>query len=87
MKYPPGIPPIPQHPFGDLVCFKSAFVYEGADNITHLTLDGEKTACGRRNWVTSEGWHANGPDCLRCRIAWNRLPASERTGSSRGGAA
>lgn len=63
---------------GDLVCFESAFAYEGADNITHLTLDGEKTACGRRDWATSEGWHVQGPDCLVCRKTWERLPSNER---------
>jgi hypothetical protein len=62
----------------DLVCFASAFAYESAPNITHMTLDGKKTACGRIDWQTSEGWHPNGPDCRKCRIAWNKLPESER---------
>ena len=62
----------------DLVCFASAFAYESATNITHMTLDGERTACGRTGWATTEGWHPNGPDCLRCRKAWDRLPRSER---------
>jgi len=67
------------YPKKDLVCFASAFAYESAPNITHMTLDGVRTACGRRGWMTEEGWHAIGPDCLRCRIAWDRLPESERT--------
>lgn len=68
-------------PKKDLVCFASAFAYESAPNITHMTLNGERTACGRTNWMTREGWHANGPDCQRCRITWARLPVSERSGS------
>ena len=63
----------------DLVCFASAFRHESAQNITHMTLDGKRTACGRTDWATSEGWHSNGPDCLRCRSAWKRLPETERT--------
>lgn len=62
----------------DLVCFSSAFRHPGADNITHLTLDGEVTACGRRDWITSEGMHPNGPDCLRCRKVWAKLPEADR---------
>lgn len=58
----------------DLVCFRSAFAYESAPNITHATLDGERTLCGRTDWITSEGWHEMGPDCLRCRKSWNKLP-------------
>ncbi len=66
------------YPHRDLVCFASAFAYEGAMNITHMTLDGIRTACGRTNWATTEGWHDMGPDCLTCRKAWERLPTSER---------
>jgi hypothetical protein len=66
------------YPKKDLVCFSSAFAYESAPNITHMTLDGERTACGRMDWATTEGWHSNGPDCLRCRKAWARLPEAER---------
>lgn len=67
------------YPQKDLVCFESAFRHEGSLNITHMTLDGVRTACGRTNWATTEGWHSNGPDCLKCRVPWNRLPESERT--------
>lgn len=67
------------YPQKDLVCFESAFRYEGAQNITHMTLDDNRTSCGRIGLATTEGWHSNGPDCLRCRSAWNRLPESERT--------
>ena len=66
------------YPKKDLVCFSSAFAYESAPNITHMTLDGARTACGRTGWATSKGWHPNGPDCLRCRKAWSRLPETER---------
>lgn len=67
-----------EYPKKDMVCFASAFRYESAPNITHMTLDGERTACGRRDWATTEGWLDDGPDCLRCRIAWARLPEVER---------
>lgn len=67
-----------RYPEKDLVCFSSAFAYESAPNITHMTLDGARTACGRTNWATKEGWHANGPDCRRCRKAWDRLHESEQ---------
>lgn len=67
-----------RYPKRDLVCFHSAFAYEGAPNITHMTLDGVRTACGRSGWATLEGWHPNGPDCLRCRKSWDRLPDAER---------
>lgn len=64
----------------DFVLFKSAFAYESALNITHITLDGERTACGRTGWATNEGWDKNGPPCcLRCRVVYERLPESERT--------
>lgn len=66
------------YPKKDLVCFASAFAYENAPNVTHMTLDGERTACGRTEWAASEGWHDMGPDCLRCRKAFARLPESER---------
>lgn len=45
----------------DFVCFASAFAYETAPNITHMTLDGQRTACGRTDWATTEGWHKDGP--------------------------
>ena len=52
----------------DLVCFASAFRINGSDNITHVTLNGEHTLCGRTVWGTSEGWTVPpGPDCLECR--------------------
>jgi len=60
----------------DLVCFRSSFAYESAPNITHMTLDGKRTACGRSNWATTEGWHDAGPDCLRCRKAWEKMRLS-----------
>ena len=65
----------------DMVCFASAFAYEGAENITHMTLDGERTACGRKGWATTEGWIHYGPDCRVCHAAWKRLPESEQKGS------
>lgn len=66
------------YPKKDFVCFRSAFAYESAPNITHMTLDGRRTACGRADWATTEGWYPSGPDCLRCRAAFDRLPKSER---------
>jgi hypothetical protein len=66
------------HPRKNLVCFASSFAYENAPNITHMTLDGERTSCGLVSWITREGWHRNGPDCLRCRKAWDKLPEDER---------
>ena len=66
------------YPKKALVCFAAAFAYEGAQCISHMTLDGVKTACGRAEWFTTEEWHSNGPDCLRCRPAWDRLPESEK---------
>lgn len=60
------------------VCFASAFAYESAPNITHMTLDGVRTACGRKEWMTVEGWWPDGPDCLVCRKAFAKLPASIR---------
>lgn len=65
----------------DFVCFAKSFAYERAPSITHMTLDGVRTACGRTGWVSGEGWHPMGPDCLRCRIAWERLSAAERRAS------
>lgn len=66
------------YPKRDLVCFASAFATQNSENITHMTLDGEKTSCGKRGWMTTEGWHSNGPCCLRCRIAWDKLPDEEK---------
>ncbi|MHB8734245.1 MAG: hypothetical protein ACYC6M_02970 [Terriglobales bacterium] len=71
-----------KYPKIDFVCFASSFAYETAPNITHLTLDGERTACGRVDWMTTEGVHPDGPDCLRCAIAWKRLPETERAWDS-----
>lgn len=68
-------------PARDLVCFASAFRLDGSrggvesPNITHATLDGVRTLCGRTGWMTTEGWHESGPDCMRCRRAWDRLPS------------
>lgn len=74
-----------EYPEMDLVCFASSFAYASAPNITHLTLNGTHTACGRTGWYTSEGRHPNGPDCLKCRSTWNRLPESVRNYSKYGG--
>ena len=65
----------------DFVCFASSFRREGAPNITHMTLDGIRTACGRTGWKTGEGWVPDGPDCLVCRKVWERLPEAERNAS------
>jgi hypothetical protein len=67
-----------KYPKKNMVCFASAFAYQNAPNITHMTLDGERTACGRKGWETVEGWIHYGPDCRVCHKAWERLPKSER---------
>lgn len=63
----------------DLVCFASSFRLSGerggveSPNITHATLDGKRTLCGRTGWETTEGWdESNGPCCLVCRKALER---------------
>lgn len=64
----------------DFVCFSASFRLSGVRggvetlNVTHATLDGVKTLCGRSGWYTSEGWHDLGPDCRRCHRAWEKLP-------------
>jgi len=55
------------HPLRELVCFTSSFAYESAPNISHATLDGARTLCGRSDWATGDPWSNVGPDCLRCR--------------------
>lgn len=59
-------------PKADVVCFRSAFAYESAPNITHATLDGERTLCGRKDWATSEGWRRDLIACLTCVKALSR---------------
>ena len=61
-----------------LVCFTSSFAYESAPNISHATLDGERTLCGRRDWMTEDPWADIGPDCLRCSSALEKLVSVER---------
>lgn len=68
-----------KYPQAECVCFTSSFAYESAPNITHLTLDGERTACGRTDWATREGWIDDGPDCLTCRKTWLRLGLGGRS--------
>lgn len=55
----------------DMLCFPSSFRHESAPNITHCTLDGVKTLCGRKveDAATTEGWIHWGPDCLKCKLA------------------
>ncbi len=57
-----------------LVLFTSAFAYESAPNISHVTVDGKKTLCGRGGWATEEGplLEHGRPDCLRCSAAWEK---------------
>ncbi len=66
------------YPKKSFVLFARAFAYEGAENISHITLDGERTACGRVGWATVEGWQPIGPDCRGCARVWDRLPEPER---------
>lgn len=59
------------------VLFASSFRYDAAPNISHATLDGVRTLCGRdvAKAASNEDIEAHvGPDCLRCRKAWDRLP-------------
>lgn len=54
------------------VLFRSSFRYEAAPNISHETIDGAKTLCGRRvsNAETVETDTNNlEPDCIICRRA------------------
>lgn len=74
------------YPKKSYVLFRSSFAYDSAPNISHITLDGETTACGRKDWITTEGWvgaggcpvDPNGPDCRVCARVWRKLPESER---------
>lgn len=38
-----------------------------------ITLDGEKTLCGRRDWMTTEGWRPDLVACARCSRAYEKL--------------
>lgn len=64
------------------VLFESAFRLDGSrggeesPNITHATVDGQRTLCGRKGWATEEGWDdSNPPDC---RICAKRLAALKK---------
>lgn len=67
------------YPRKNTVLFARAFAHERAENISHITLDGERTPCGRRGWETEEGWSNVPPDCRVCLRAWERLSESERS--------
>ena len=63
-----------------LVCFANAFKSSGvrggeeSPNITHMVVHNyQKTLCGRKGWLTDEGWHEDGPDCLRCASRWENM--------------
>lgn len=62
-----------EKPAYDTVCFASSFARESSPNITHITIDGEKTLCGRRDWMTTEGWRPDLVACARCSHAYERL--------------
>lgn len=47
-----------------MVCFASALVR--GEHISHVTLDGERTLCGRSGWFAEDPWTDIGPDCLIC---------------------
>lgn len=68
------------------VNFPAAFRHENAPCISHVTMDGERTLCGRSTRdCTREGFgwaEVNlGPDCMTCRKVWDRLPAAEKIGT------
>lgn len=58
-----------------VVLFASSFRLDGtrggreSPNITHVTLDGARTLCGRRGWETEERDNAEIVACLRCAAA------------------
>jgi hypothetical protein len=64
-----------------MVCFTSALVR--GEHISHATLDGELTLCGRSGWFAEDAWTDIGPDCLICSKA---LVAERVQGVGREGA-
>ena len=59
------------------VLFASSFAYDAAPNISHVTDDGVRTACGLlvANAATVESDERDDwpPDCLRCRRSWKAV--------------
>lgn len=58
------------------VLFRSAFSYENAPNISHVTNEEQtKTLCGRTGWATSEEDYIPGfgVDCRRCFRALRKI--------------
>jgi len=73
------LPEAKKHKGACIVLFTSAFSYEDAPNITHVTVDYQRTLCGRRDWATEEeyeveyGWDfENGICCMRCLPAYQK---------------
>jgi hypothetical protein len=63
------------HPTRTYVLFNSSFRYDAAPNISHETIDGIRTFCGRAvsDAATVEPDSNDlDPDCLICRRAANR---------------
>jgi hypothetical protein len=61
------------------VLFNSSFRYDGADNISCATVDGQKTFCGRRvaDAATTEPDDNDlDPDCITCRNAARKRRAT-----------
>ena len=57
------------HPTRTYVLFRSSFAYEAAPNISHETVDGVKTLCGRRVADAETVEPDNNdldPDCIAC---------------------
>lgn len=62
----------------------SSFRSEQTLNITHATDPSEtKTLCGKdaSRWIREDVQH-NGPDCLRCMKAWQRLGGDDEGGAT-----
>lgn len=71
-----------------LVCFRSSFRNDGSrggketPNISHATIDGTRTLCGRSGWETNEGplvspeGYRYEPDCQHCAAAWEKITRS-----------
>ena len=58
------------------VLFRSSFAYENAPNISHVTVDGVRTLCGRSveqaATVEEDSNDDLPPGCLRCRKVWKK---------------
>lgn len=63
-----------------MVAFTSALCSNTC--ISHATLDGERTLCGRSGWMSEDPWTDIGPDCLTCSRALARRTTPAKDGGS-----